>query len=476
MIAGRYSLDREIGRGGMGAVWLGRDETLGRAVALKRVGVPPGGDNPDHERAEREAKMAAKLSHPHVVSVYDLVPDGELMWLVMEYVEGTNLAELIRANGSLPVDQAAPILAQTADALAAAHEVGVVHRDIKPSNILVTPEGQVKLSDFGIARAIGDPALTQTGLVTGSPAYLAPEVASGGSATAMSDIWSLGATAYHAIQGHPPYDVGDNLLGALYRIVHEDPPRPSTPGWLLPLFEATMTREEGQRWDAEEVRRFLVAGPGAVPTTRIRRPRATTAAAVGADAGTQVLRPVGTQTRESPVVPTGPAPDPAYDDGPRPHRRRGRVGWLASLAALIAVAVVGVLLAFVLGDDPATSPADQAAPSPTPSSSSPSPTPGPSAETMDAFIRAYVVTAASSQPDGFALLTPDYQTASGGLGDYSAFWGRVSEPEIRSLDADPESLVVTYRYRYRLGGEDVNETVRLQLAYADGRYQIAGDV
>ena len=180
MIADRYTLDREIGRGGMGAVWLGHDELLGRLVALKRVGMPPSGagENPELARAEREAKLAASLSHPHVVSVFDLAPDGDDRWLVMEYVEGTNLAELIKANGALPPDQAAPLLAQVADALIAAHRAGVVHRDVKPSNILVTVDGQVKLSDFGIARTLGDPSLTQTGLVTGSPAYLSPEVAS----------------------------------------------------------------------------------------------------------------------------------------------------------------------------------------------------------------------------------------------------------------------------------------------------------
>jgi serine/threonine protein kinase len=205
LIAGRYTLDREIGRGGMGAVWLGEDEVLGRPVALKRIGFGPGGDDLDLDRAEREARLAARLNHPHVVAVYDLVVEGDDRWLVMEYVAGATLAELVRRDGPLTPDQAAPLLRQAADALAAAHEAGIVHRDVKPSNILVTPDGQVKLSDFGIARAQADASLTQTGLVTGSPAYLAPEVASGQQATAASDVWSLGATTYHALSGRPPY-------------------------------------------------------------------------------------------------------------------------------------------------------------------------------------------------------------------------------------------------------------------------------
>ena len=219
-IAGRYTLDREVGRGGMGAVWLGTDLVLGRQVAVKRLGLAPGVGTPDLERAEREARLAARLNHPHVVAVFDLVVEGAEHWLVMEYVEGRTLSELVRQDGALPPDEAAPLLRQAAAALAAAHEAGIVHRDVKPSNMLVTAEGRVKLSDFGIARAEADASLTQTGLVTGSPSYLAPEVASGQLATAAADVWSLGATAFHALAGNPPYEVGDNLMGALYRILH----------------------------------------------------------------------------------------------------------------------------------------------------------------------------------------------------------------------------------------------------------------
>ena len=263
MIGDRYSLDREIGRGGMGAVWSGTDETLGRTVALKRIGVAPGGADTDVRRAEREARLAARLNHPHVVAVFDLVDDGDQTWMVMEHVEGTNLSEIVKANGPLPADQIAPILAQVADALVAAHSAGIVHRDVKPSNILVSPDGNVKLTDFGIARTEADAALTQTGLVTGSPAYLAPEVATGRSATEASDMWSFGATLCHALTGRPPYDVGDGqsgVMGALYRIVNDEPPRPASAGWLAPLLAATMVKDPGQRWTAAQVRTFLEAG------------------------------------------------------------------------------------------------------------------------------------------------------------------------------------------------------------------------
>src|SRR3954452_11411731 len=227
MIAGRYSLDREIGRGGMGAVGLGCDEVLGRQVALKQIGLLPGADHADLARAEREARLSARLNHPHVVAVFDSVvdPETDARWLVMEYVDGATLGQLVRRGGPLSPDDAAPLLRETADALAAAHAAGIVHRDVKPSNILVDRTWRVKLTDFGIARIAADPSLTQTGLLTGSPAYLAPEVASGHRGDEAVDVWSLGATTFHVLSGRPPYDIGEYVLGGLYRIVNEEPPR-----------------------------------------------------------------------------------------------------------------------------------------------------------------------------------------------------------------------------------------------------------
>ena len=185
----------------MGAVWRGHDETLGRVVALKRVGALPGGSTPDVLRAEREARLAAQLNHPHVVAVFDLVDEGDEHWLVMENVEGTDLAELAQANGALTPDEAAPLLG----AGRGRPRRGPRRRHRAPGRQAVEPAGhggrQVKITDFGIARAEAEAALTQTGLVTGSPAYLAPEVASGQLATPASDVWSLGATLYHALSG-----------------------------------------------------------------------------------------------------------------------------------------------------------------------------------------------------------------------------------------------------------------------------------
>ena len=346
MIAGRYELGREIGRGGMGAVWLAHDTTLGREVAVKRLGLVPGGDAAGLERAAREARLAARLNHPHVVHVFDLVNEDAGQWLVMEYVEGQTLAAMIRTEGAMSPDRASGLLGQAADALAAAHAAGIVHRDVKPSNMLVGGNDDVKLSDFGIARAEADPSLTQTGLVTGSPAYLSPEVASGRTATTASDVWSLGATLYHALSGQPPYEVGDNLMGALYRIVHEEPPRLADAGWLAPLLEATMTTEPGDRWSMAQVRDFLhshgrVAAPVGGETTQVMTAPVAPAPVAAA--------PVAAAPEPTPT-PVEPAAAPVSEE---PRRRRS---WLPIAIAAALVLVLGALAWVLLGGDDGTTP------------------------------------------------------------------------------------------------------------------------
>ncbi|WP_156390949.1 serine/threonine-protein kinase [Nocardioides sp. Root1257] len=456
---------REIGRGGMGAVWLGQDEVLGREVALKRVGFGPGGNDLDLDRAEREARLAARLNHPHVVAVYDLVTEGADRWLVMEHVAGTTLAELVKRDGALSPDQAAPLLRQAADALAAAHAAGIVHRDVKPSNILVTPDGQVKLSDFGIARAQADASLTQTGLVTGSPAYLAPEVASGQQASAASDVWSLGATAFHALAGRPPYDVGENLLGALYRIVHEEPPRlgPAA-GWLAPMLLATMAQESEDRWSMADVRDFLAGGPSAPLPAPLPR-----AVPVGVPAAAAVDHS-STQVMTAPVMPVPPAPS-------RPRRQRSAV---VPLLVLAVVGVLVVVLAWVLGsgDDPGSE-----ADSPrTPSSSAPSSSAPPTttnevtADGMENFIEDYLATVTTDPKSSWAMLTPDFQKESGGFGQYKKFWSGFQTADLISAQPDPDTMSISYTVEYlHEDGTKSRDDVTLRLEGSDGNFLIAGE-
>jgi serine/threonine protein kinase len=453
----------------MGAVWLARDEILGRDVAIKRIGTAPGSESADLERAEREARLAARLNHPHVVAVFDLITEEHERWLVMEYVEGVTLSALVQEDGALTPDEASPIIRQAADALTAAHAAGIVHRDVKPSNILVTADGQVKLSDFGIARAEADASLTQTGLVTGSPAYLAPEVASGQMATTASDVWSLGATMFHALAGHPPYEVGDNLMGALYRIVHEDPPRLVEAGWLAPMLEGTMTRDPEHRWTMERVRDALAAGPAATMVHPAR------VAAVPSQ-----------ETHDTELLPAAVPPvEPA-----RSHRRRPAIGPLlvAGAVALLVGLIVWAALATRVpeqasttsGDRPSRSASASKTPSPS-ASNSPTPTQArPTSQGMEQFIGDYLATAAADPATGYTMLTPAFQQESGGIDGYRSFWDTVDSAELQSIEADPQALTVAYTVAYEMdssgpGSGESTDDVTLTLAFDDGDYKIAAE-
>ena len=456
MIAGRYTLEREIGRGGSGTVHLALDEVLHRQVAMKRIGMIPGSDNAELERAEREARLAAALNHPHVVSVFDLVDDGDVRWLVMEYVDGQTLSQHVRSSGPLDMTEAATLLGQTADALAEAHGNGIVHRDVKPSNILIAG-GVAKLNDFGIARSADDASLTQTGLVTGSPAYLAPEVASGSSATPASDVWSLGATLYHAVTGSPPYDVGDNLIGALYKIVHEDPPRLPDDHPMAGLLSVMMTRDVDQRWPMARVRDELA---------RLARGQRSTVVAT---------QPAPRRTERTGVMPAvSPVPAPS---APAP-RRRGSLSW-GLIAAVAVLAVAAVVTAYVLAGrgTPEALPDDtnDSSQSSDPASTPASPAPD-TKEAMNAFITSYIATVTSDPRAAFDQLTPEFQDASGGYEGYVGWWSKVRSADLVSVESDPSDRTVGYTIAYVMKtGQRSTQQVRLQLQRQDDGYLIAGE-
>lgn len=473
MIAGRYSLDREIGRGGTGVVWLGRDEVLGRQVALKRIGLLPGADRTDLARAEREARLSARLNHPHVVAVFDVVDDADsdARWLVMEYVEGVTLGQLVREHGRLSPDRAAPLLWQAADALVAAHAAGIAHRDVKPSNILVDHNGWVKLTDFGIARIATDPSLTQTGMVTGSPAYLAPEIATGSQSGGAADVWSLGATLFTVLAGRPPYEIAGNVLGALFRIVNEEPPRLSDAGWLTPLLANTMVRDPSRRWSMEQVRDFL-AGPSQPAPAATNRDG-------GIERGEQedATRLLGT-------VPQAPAPavrapgSTASRSGGPPRRRPAPKLLLVGLGLILAL-VLGlalVLYGVLSGERPTsnnTTTASKTAPTPTGGSSPKTPA-APTAAGMKTFIRDYVAAVAADPDTAWQLLTPKFQRESGGLAAYRKFWGRATNGRVLSITADPSNLTVSYQVHFDNFPNGPGPTV-LDLKFERGRYLIDGE-
>lgn len=204
---GRFQRLRELGRGGFGVVWLCLDTSLDRKVAVK-IAYLTGGEN--RQRMHREAKALAAIRHPNCVRIYDLVESDDSLAIVMEYITGRSLTDVVRTDGPLDDDAAARLWARTASALLAAHQVGVLHRDIKPSNILIDSDDTPWLIDFGIARTSGDVTVTETGAVIGTPSYLPPEVAAGKPATAESDIWQLAATVNYALTNQPPRGAHDN--------------------------------------------------------------------------------------------------------------------------------------------------------------------------------------------------------------------------------------------------------------------------
>jgi eukaryotic-like serine/threonine-protein kinase len=205
-IAGRYRLERPLGHGGMASVYLARDSELDRDVALKLLADNLGGDESLRKRFVREARLAARLSHPNVVSVFDAGEDGGRPYIVMEYVDGENLAELLSRRGSLPPEEARGLALQAAHGLAHAHAAGLVHRDMKPHNLILRRDGTLKIADFGIARAAETTSLTQAGTVLGTAAYLSPEQALGEEVTPATDVYSLGAVTYELLAGKPPFE------------------------------------------------------------------------------------------------------------------------------------------------------------------------------------------------------------------------------------------------------------------------------
>ncbi|MEU5397726.1 serine/threonine-protein kinase [Streptomyces sp. NPDC005963] len=264
LVGGRYRLAELVGQGGMGRVWRGHDETLDRSVAVKEVVLPAGLPSDEREqllqRTLREAQVAAKLSHPGIITVHDVVEDDDAPWIVMEFIPGRSLGDLITQSGRLPWDRVAVIGAEVADALAHAHAAGVVHRDLKPDNVLIHGRRTI-LTDFGIARVLDGSAgtrLTRTGTVVGTPHYMPPEQLEGADATAAGDLWSLGATLYAAVEGDAPFDA-PTLMALFHAILSQPMPPPSHAGPLAPVLRDLLAKSPDQRPAAATVTNRLAA-------------------------------------------------------------------------------------------------------------------------------------------------------------------------------------------------------------------------
>ena len=290
VVAGRYLLQHPIGRGAMGTVWRAQDSLLARDVAVKEVrlrsplpdatGSPGGGPVTEetrvlYERTLREARTAARLNHPAVITVFDVIEEADgCPWIVMELIQGRSLEQVVAEDGPLPAQQAADLGGRLLGALRSAHAAGILHRDVKPSNVLLGMDGRAVLTDFGIATLEGDTGLTQAGMVMGTPGFTAPERVRGEPASPASDLWALGATLFAAVEGHGPFDDRQTSLAILAAIANEDPPQPRLAGPLRLAIEALLRRDPWARPDAATAARMLAAAAadGGPPDDAATRP------------------------------------------------------------------------------------------------------------------------------------------------------------------------------------------------------------
>src|ERR1700691_2893976 len=301
VIAGRYRLEAPIGRGAMGVVWRARDQLLDRDVAVKEVQIAETLTEVEranaYQRTLREAKTAARLNHPGVVTVCDVAEDQGRTWIVMQLVSAQSLDQVLASSGPLSPRRAAEVGRQLLSALSVAHAAGVMHRDVKPSNVLLGTDDRAVLTDFGIATFQGDPKLTQTGMVMGSPGFTAPERIRGEDASPASDLWSLGATLYAAVEGHGPFEKRGGAITTMSAIINEDAPLAPGAGALGAVIGALLRRETSDRPDASaatgmitDVLPLLPARTGAAPagheaTARSGSPPASASAAASGSAG-----------------------------------------------------------------------------------------------------------------------------------------------------------------------------------------------
>ncbi|MES5816434.1 serine/threonine-protein kinase [Streptomyces sp. RG80] len=260
LLAGRYRLGAVLGRGGMGTVWRAEDETLGRIVAVKELRFPSNIDEEEKRRlitrTLREAKAIARIRNNSAVTVFDVVEEDDRPWIVMELVEGKSLAEVIREDGLLEPKRAAEVGLAVLDVLRSAHREGILHRDVKPSNVLISEDGRVVLTDFGIAQVEGDPSITSTGMLVGAPSYISPERARGHKPGPAADLWSLGGLLYASVEGVPPYDKG-SAIATLTAVMTEPMEEPKNAGPLKDVIYGLLTKDPEKRLDDAGARVML---------------------------------------------------------------------------------------------------------------------------------------------------------------------------------------------------------------------------
>ena len=376
---GRYELDSRIAVGGMGEVWEATDHVIGRTVAIKILKDEYMGDPGFLERFRAEARHAALVNHEGIASVFDYGEENGSAFLVMELVPGEALSTILERETSLSTDKTLDIVAQTSAALQAAHAAGLVHRDIKPGNLLITPDGRVKITDFGIARIADQVPLTATGQVMGTVQYLSPEQASGHPASPATDIYSLGIVAYESLAGKRPFTGESQVAIAMAQINEQAPPLPATVAQPVQNFVAAMIAKK------PEERPGSAATVARAATALRRGDLAAAASAVPAIAGgeagddvTQLLTAGGATAAATQLLPTDTAAAPLADGEEEPEKKK-RSPWTWPLIALIILLVLvlgGTLWALFFAGDPEPEPTTTtSSATPTPTQTTPTPTP-----------------------------------------------------------------------------------------------------
>ncbi|WP_433783622.1 serine/threonine-protein kinase [Actinomycetospora sp. CA-101289] len=495
VVAGRYRLEERIGAGAMGVVWRGTDERLGRVVAVKQVFLHAGLDEREAEevrqRTLREGRIAARLQHPHAISVFDASIEGDEPWLVMEYLPSRALSGVLAEQGTLEPRTVARIGRQVADALDAAHQAGIVHRDVKPGNVLLGADGTVKITDFGISRATGDLTLTRTGMLAGTPAYLAPEVARGEDSTSASDVFSLGATLYAAVEGMPPFGADDNALALLHAVAAGQVIPPTQAGPLTALLMRLLRDDPSERPTAAQARQELgriahaggraeapladlvplgPAGVGPSGAPAVPEARQSSDQWMGPPAGGPAAPPPGSDGGGP--APAGPPTRQGLPAPPVSRRRAPRrrptlaVAVAVLLVALVAGGVVGVAL--LSSSDTGSTGATVGAP--------PQGEVGDPQAAMVSAVRDYYGVVTGNEAAGWARLGPNLQARTGGFSAYQAFWSTIRSVEVAdatAIDADTVRATLEFAPEGRDRTTEVHELGMVR--GPDGRWLIDTD-
>ncbi|HEY4020237.1 MAG TPA: serine/threonine-protein kinase [Pseudonocardiaceae bacterium] len=449
LIADRYRIEERIGSGAMGVVWRAQDELLRRTVAVKQLLVQSGVDGAEaNARAMREGRIAARLQHPNAVTVYDVADVDGSPWLVMEFVPAPSLATVLVQRGKLPAAEVLRLGAQIASALAAAHASGIVHRDVKPGNVLLAEDGTAKITDFGISRANDEAVLTATGLVCGTPAYLAPEVAKGEQPNPASDVFALAATLYTAVEGQPPFGFGDNTLALLHVVAAGQIRPPTVTGPLAPILTSMLAADPAARPTMTQARTALFKAAADITTVR------------AADELPQVnAAEMATARVDNPPIAPRPftpppmrGPDPRTRIRPPDKRKRGSAGLIATICVVLLLVVVTGILATRALNTPHSSNAGNGARSVTNTGTPNVPEVGTDSAPkltyaqMRTLLIDYYSLLPSDTADAFKDLATGYQQKTGAA-NFRAFYAGISAVSVKNIvAAGPGSLraVVTF--------------------------------